>query len=175
MNDEHTQNLLGTSSDSLTGQRTGSLADDLVAAIVPSRRPSSAAASPNALPLVTLAALPTDGSIRYGLATMDHRGRIADSSVIDALHWRPDDPLDIRVVSGAIVVRPDPGGLYALTSRGHIYIPVAVRRRCELATGERVFLVAAPKWGVLILHTMATLDAMVLAYHQRLPTEGPES
>lgn len=47
-------------------------------------------------------------------------------------------------------------------------MPVAVRRWCAVRAGDRVLLVAAPDRGVLVVHTMAALDAMLGRYHAAL-------
>jgi hypothetical protein len=148
-------------------------AEHVVAAVVPSRSTATVVVAPP-LPMRKLGGVLRDGSMQYRIVTLDHRGRAADTSVVRALGWHPGIRLDIQAMSESIVVRAHPEGLFALARRGHIPIPAAIRHRCSLATGDRVLLAAAPDLGVLIVHTPAALDAMVLAY-QRLLAEKEDS
>ena len=50
----------------------------------------------------------------------------------------------------------------------YVFLPAAVRRWCGLEAGNQAFLAAAPEHGVLVVHTMATLDAMVVRHHATL-------
>jgi hypothetical protein len=143
------------------------LAEHVVAAVVPSRSPAAVVVAPP-LPVGKLGGVLRDGSMHYRIATLDHRGRAADASIVRALDWHPGIRLDIQAVSETIVIRAHAEGLFTLARRGHIPIPAAIRHWCSLATGDRVLLAAAPDLGVLIVHTPAALDAMVLAYHRLL-------
>jgi hypothetical protein len=58
--------------------------------------------------------------------------------------------------------------VFTLTGKGHVLIPAAVRHWCVVGAGDRVLLAAAPDHGVLVVHTMAALDAMVMRYHASL-------
>jgi hypothetical protein len=49
-----------------------------------------------------------------------------------------------------------------------VVLPVGLRRRCRLASGEDVLMVADPTRGVLVAHPLHTLDALVLGYHASL-------
>jgi len=43
-----------------------------------------------------------------------------------------------------------------------------VRRRCGLRPGEQVLVAADPNHDVLVVHPLAALDAMVIAFHAAL-------
>jgi hypothetical protein len=124
------------------------------------------------LPLDELAALPRDVSMLYGMSKIDASGRISDRPIVRALGWSPGQPLDIREVSRAVVICSDPDGPYALTDRPCAAVPAILRVRCGLLSGCRAFLAAAPEHGVLVVHSLAALDEMVLRYHASLRGEN---
>jgi bifunctional DNA-binding transcriptional regulator/antitoxin component of YhaV-PrlF toxin-antitoxin module len=127
--------------------------------------PRAARSHARGAPMAGLASLPRDVSMRYAIVIVDERGRFTDQSIVRALGWGPGDRLDIGVSCGAVVIRTSAEGVFALNARGHVPVPVAVRRWCAVRTGDRVLLAAAPEHGVLVVHTMAALDAMVERYH----------
>ncbi|GAA4855413.1 hypothetical protein GCM10025787_44300 [Saccharopolyspora rosea] len=102
----------------------------------------------------------------YRIAAVDERGRIAEGRIVGARGWSPGQRLRLEPLSNTTVaVLADPGGLFTLTRRGHVPLPIAVRRWCGLQPGDRVLLAAAPEKQLLVVHTMAALDAMVAAFH----------
>jgi hypothetical protein len=56
----------------------------------------------------------------YGLARIDHRGRVTDAAVERALAWTPDIRLNIQEFDGVIVVAPDDRGLFTVSGQGHL-------------------------------------------------------
>lgn len=104
---------------------------------------------------------PRSGSAIYGLATLDHRGRIADLGLVRAMGWSSVIRLDIRERGGLLLVTASPQGVFSLTAQGHLRLPTTVRRWCGLGTGDRVLLAAQPDAGLLVVHPPAALDAMV--------------
>lgn len=102
-----------------------------------------------------------DGSTVYGLTTVDNRGRVADQHVARALGWRPGDPLCIRVIHDLIMVVAAADGPVAVSTQGRVHLPAAARHACGITPGERVLLAAEPADGVLVVHPLAALDAMV--------------
>lgn len=150
-------------------QGVGAMADGVVPAIVPRPASSSTAAAPaglRSLPLPKLASLPRDAGMLYRIAAVDDRGRIAEDTVRTALSWHPGQPLHIAVLSSTTVaLRSDPAGVFTLTRRGHLPLPTAARHWCALTSGDRVLLAAAPEHQLVLIHTMAALDAMVTAFH----------
>jgi hypothetical protein len=127
--------------------------------------PRPARAHARGVPMTGLASLPRDASMRYAIVSVDNRGRFTDQSMVRALGWSPGQRLDIGVSCGAVLVQPHDDGLFTLNPRGHVPFPVAVRRWCAVSPGDRVLLAAAPEHGVLVVHTMAALDAMLARYH----------
>jgi hypothetical protein len=106
-----------------------------------------------------------DRSTVYGLAAIDDRGRIAESTVIRALGWLPGTRLDVRESGGLLLVNADPQGVFSVTCRGHLRLPATVRHWCRLAPGDRVLLTADPAEGLLVVHPPAALDAMITQVH----------
>jgi bifunctional DNA-binding transcriptional regulator/antitoxin component of YhaV-PrlF toxin-antitoxin module len=49
----------------------------------------------------------------------------------------------------------------AVSSQGRVHLPAAARRACRIIPGDRVLLAAEPADGILLVHPLATLDAMV--------------
>lgn len=145
--------------------------DRLIAAIA-ARSRATTTEQHKPLPVGTLASLPGDGSLTYQIASIDGRGRISDRSSIRTLGWRPGDRLSIEIVSGNIVlVRPQRHGLCKLNQQEYVRLPAAVRHWCGMQAGKRVFLSAAAGHDVLVVHSMLTLDSMVLSYYTSLPRE----
>ncbi len=125
------------------------------------------------VPLTQLAALPSTTSMVYRIASLDTQGRIAESSIVTALGWRTGQRLRLEVHSNTTVtVQADTDGVFTLARRAHLPLPAAVRRWCGLNPADRVLLAAAPESGLLLIHTMRALDAMVAAFHT--PGADPE-
>jgi hypothetical protein len=75
---------------------------------------------------------------------------------------------------GLILITADRQGVFGLTRQGHLRLQVAVRRRCGLATGDWVLLAAEPGDGLLVMHPLAALDAMITQFHAAVSTRtGP--
>jgi hypothetical protein len=97
----------------------------------------------------------------YALSAVDKSGRVADRSVVRALGWEPGTRLGIREQAGIIVAAAAPGGACRVDGRGHLRLPLAARRRCRLAAGDRVLLAADCAAGVLLAHPLAALDRLL--------------
>lgn len=104
----------------------------------------------------------------YGMGRVDASGRVADRSIVQRLGWMHGDRLDITIVSGIVLIRPNPDGAFVLSSKPYVIIPAPVRRWCGISAGDKVLLAAAPESGVLVIHTMATLDTMIVNYHSKV-------
>lgn len=121
---------------------------------------------PRRLPLPQLAALASSTAMLHRIAAVDDRGRIAEQRVVHALGWRPGQPLRIEALSTtALAMTPDTDGLVPLARRGHLPLPAGVRRWCAISPGDRVLLAADPQRHLLLVHTMAALDAMITSFH----------
>lgn len=152
------------------------VAEAFVPAVVPrahARVATFGSAPRKNLPIPDLAAAPGAAGVVYRIAAVDERGRIAEHSVVDALGWCAGQRLQVGMLSAAaLMVRADPGGLYTLARRGHIPLPLSARRWCHLQAADRVLLAATPEHDLLVIYTMAALEAMVTAFHS--PADGGE-
>jgi bifunctional DNA-binding transcriptional regulator/antitoxin component of YhaV-PrlF toxin-antitoxin module len=99
------------------------------------------------------------------LSAVDKSGRIADRSMVRTLGWAPGTRLDIREQAGIVVARTATDGVYRIDDRGHLHVPLTVRRWCHLTTGDRLLLAADPVTGVLVIHPLATLDRLLASIH----------
>jgi bifunctional DNA-binding transcriptional regulator/antitoxin component of YhaV-PrlF toxin-antitoxin module len=106
----------------------------------------------------------------YGLTAVDGRGRVADRKVTRALGWLPGDPLSIRVTIGLIIVAAAADGPVAVSSQGRVHLPAAARHACRITAGDRVLLAAEPADGLLVVHPLAALDAMLAHVHDHATT-----
>ena len=97
----------------------------------------------------------------YGLAVVDDRGRVADRVVVRALGWTDTTRLDLRFDAGRLLVTAVSDGPHGLAGRGRLPLPVHLRRGCGIEPGDRVLLAAEPAEGVLTIHPLASLDAML--------------
>ena len=89
-----------------------------------------------------------------------------------AMGWSADTRLEFRLVDGLIIIRAQPHSPYALTGRGHLRLPLPVRRWCALAPGDRVLLAADPTRARLVVHPPAALEQMLRHTHARLPEQA---
>jgi bifunctional DNA-binding transcriptional regulator/antitoxin component of YhaV-PrlF toxin-antitoxin module len=101
----------------------------------------------------------------YDIGRLDASGRVASSDIIGALGWRPGSRLDVVVTSLAIVIRAAPDGRYSVPQRPCIIIPVSARRPHAIKPRDHVLIAAAPDYGLVIVHPLAALDAMLSSYH----------
>jgi hypothetical protein len=101
----------------------------------------------------------------YALSAVDKSGRVADRSIVRALGWVPGTRLDLRERAGVIVASAACDGVLCIDDRGHLHLPLAVRRWCRLAAGDRVLLVADRATGVLVAHPLAVLDRLLAGVH----------
>ncbi|MFD0822006.1 AbrB/MazE/SpoVT family DNA-binding domain-containing protein [Micromonospora zhanjiangensis] len=99
------------------------------------------------------------------MSAVDKSGRVADRSVVRVLGWTPGSRLDVRERGGLIVVRQVDDAVYRVDARGHLHLPLAVRRWCRLAAGDRLLLAAHPGDGVLVAYPLAVLDRLLAVPH----------
>ncbi|MCY7343487.1 MAG: AbrB/MazE/SpoVT family DNA-binding domain-containing protein [Pseudonocardia sp.] len=72
--------------------------------------------------------------------------------MLHALGWCPGRPVALSIISGSVLAVPDDVADVAVSADGHLRLPVGLRRRCGLSTGDRVLLVADPPAGRLLIH-----------------------
>jgi hypothetical protein len=75
-----------------------------------------------------------------------------------ALGWGAASWLAIYVFGEGVVVFARPGGTHALGARGHLRLPASMRHACRVGAGDRLLLVALVGHGLLLVHTMPTLE-----------------
>ena len=78
-----------------------------------------------------------------------------------ALGWTDTTRLDLRFDAGRLLVTAVPDGPYGLAGRGRLPLPVHLRRGCGIEPGDRVLLAGEPADGVVTIHPLASLDAML--------------
>jgi bifunctional DNA-binding transcriptional regulator/antitoxin component of YhaV-PrlF toxin-antitoxin module len=101
----------------------------------------------------------------YAITGVDGRGRVPDLTVVRALGWTAASSLEARACGGLIVVAASAEGSLGLTAHGHVRLPAPLRRACGIEEGNRVLLAAEPTVGVLVVHPLASLDAIVSDSH----------
>lgn len=120
------------------------------------------------LPVAEVASLSADSSMRYGMARVDHSGRFTERGIVDALGWTVGQRLRVDVVTPVVVLRADPSGDSVVCRKVSVALPSRVRLRCGIQSGDRVLLAAAVDLGVLVVHPVAAVEAMVVRYHATL-------
>ena len=98
----------------------------------------------------------------YALSAVDKSGRVADRSIVRALGWVPGTRLDIREQAGVIVACRAGDGVHHVDDRGHLRLPLAVRRWCRLSAGVRLLFAADAARGVLVGYPLAVLDRLLI-------------
>jgi hypothetical protein len=136
----------------------------LAGGVEPPRWRRAAIAARRPLPLLALVEQRAGAAV-YGMSTVDPGGRIADRAIMAALGWVAGERLDIRAAAGLIAVVADARGVFRITPHRFLHLPVAARRWCRLAAGDRVLLAAYPQTGLLVVHAPAVLDAVVNRVH----------
>ena len=104
----------------------------------------------------------------YGLAKIDHRGRVTDAVVERALGWPPGTRLNIQQTSGVIIVSVDDRGVFTMPNQGHVCLPLPVRRWCGLGAGDQVLLAVGQAADRLFVYPSATLDELLGEHHRGL-------
>ncbi len=102
----------------------------------------------------------------YRIAAVDDHGRLAEHTLVNTLGWQPGQRLRIETISTtALAMTTDGEGRFRLARRGHLPLPAGVRRWCAIRPGDRVLLAADPQHQLLLIHTTAALDAMIISFH----------
>jgi hypothetical protein len=129
------------------------------------RQPRTGTDLPTAsgLPIPALANAVPSAGIRCVVTLLDRDGRLADRSAVSFANWPAGRAVNLVVEPGPILVAR-PGGDLCITARGHLRVPLALRRVCRIGTGDRVLLVADRRRGELLVIPMATLHDMIIAW-----------
>jgi bifunctional DNA-binding transcriptional regulator/antitoxin component of YhaV-PrlF toxin-antitoxin module len=106
--------------------------------------------------------------LEYAVARISSSGRVCVWPLLDRLGWPDSVRLTTSVIGTSVLLQPDPRGVFSLGKRRMVVVPIALRRRCGMSTGDAVLLVADPVGGVLVVHPAQAVDQMVLRYHAAL-------
>jgi hypothetical protein len=101
--------------------------------------------------------------VDYALTAVDRSGRIAARAILGGLGWAPGTRLAVRERAAVITVRPDPCGTCLVDGRGHLTVPLPVRRRCRLAAGGRLLLMADLAAQLLTGYSLGRLGELLTA------------
>lgn len=112
-----------------------------------------------------------DGFV-YDLSAVDKNGRVVASASMRSLGWVPGTRLVMDEACGLIVVTSAKTGKGRVDARGHFRLPSGLRRWCGLDAGSQALAVAEPGAQRLVVHPMASLDAMVEARHAAVLAGG---
>ncbi|MFG1611046.1 hypothetical protein [Actinoplanes sp. NPDC049265] len=89
------------------------------------------------------------------VTTVDRDGRLADQTPVTHVGWSPGDTVALHTRAGPVIVARTPPARAdtrtVITKRGHLRLPLHIRRICELVTGDRVVIVAHREPGELII------------------------
>ena len=138
------------------------------AAMPPPRR------EPGSLPCMPMPDLPQPRFVRpayYAVTVVDGHGRIAATSPLRTLGWKPKTVMAFAVAANRLITatriedaaqRADTAPRREITARGHVNLPLTTRRRADIVAGDRLLIAAdtdtrtlwifPPKTLALILH-----------------------
>ncbi|WP_344854253.1 hypothetical protein [Amycolatopsis ultiminotia] len=68
----------------------------------------------------------------------------------------------------AVLVRRDDNGPVSLTDRLRFAVPLTLRARCSLRSGDPVLLAANPHRDVLVIYTMPFVDQLLVSAHETM-------
>ncbi|MGW4365878.1 hypothetical protein ACWEKT_09545 [Nocardia takedensis] len=102
------------------------------------------------------------------MTVVDINGRLAAAVAVEYLGWEIGQRLTITGDRGSVVtiVRAFDGT--AVRPRGFLCLPMSVRYRCRIRTGERVLLAASRELDLLIVYPPHTLTAALHRYRPEL-------
>lgn len=110
-----------------------------------------------------------DPDIVYGIAVVNHAGRVADHAVFSALCWSAGTRLTVSCPEDRLILaRATPEGSIEMNAGGFFRIPFRKRRRVGLVEGDRVLLlVAHRRHKRLLIHPPAVLDGLMSQSRRR--------
>ncbi|GAA2470637.1 hypothetical protein Ahu01nite_080050 [Winogradskya humida] len=109
----------------------------------------------------------------YSVTAVDGNGRIAVTSPLRALGWPPGTLLAFslgtdRVIAVTRVEEPaeieDTAPRREVTPRGFVNLPVIIRRRAGVISGDRLLVAANAEAGVLLILTPTAVAMMLHRY-----------
>jgi hypothetical protein len=75
-------------------------------------------------------------------------------------------------VADSVVVHRSASGVFVMPAKPYVVLPASVRHRRGFCPGQQVLIAADPGHDVLVVHPLAALDSMVVAYHAALVGGG---
>ncbi len=123
------------------------VADHPIVPLVPPRENPSLAGHDRAesgrFPLPALVGHEAAGTnLVCAVGSVDARGRVSDRAVVRRLGWQVGTRLQLRIVSGSVIIHARDDGLFTLTGQGYVRLPAPARHRCALHGGDKVLLAA---------------------------------
>jgi hypothetical protein len=115
-----------------------------------------------ALPIPTLTTTARRAEPRYTLTPIDRDGRLADRSALGYLGWVAGWPVAWNVDCGPIAIAQSGAGAH-VDRRGHLRLPLPLRRICRIASGDRVLLAADCEADELLVIPSWVLHRMIRA------------
>jgi hypothetical protein len=98
----------------------------------------------------------------YVMTPIDRDGRLADRSVLALLGWVVGTAVALDVEPGPIVIGRSGRGIH-VDRRGHLRLPLALRRTCRITSGDRLLLAAHQEAGELHVIPSWVLTRMIQA------------
>ncbi len=135
--------------------------EQLLAALVLGPRRIDEPVAP--LPLGLLRSEGVDLSMHHALGRVDCSGRVSARGLLSELAWEPGDAISARAQDSRVVLARTSTGTYLCRRNGFLVIPLNARQTARIEKGDTVLLSAAPRHDLIIVHSRAALDAMVLA------------
>lgn len=90
------------------------------------------------------------------------------------LNWRPHIRLTASFGRNYAVLKAVPDGSLSIDDKLRLRLPAGILHYCDLASGERAFLVAVPEYNMLVVHSRLNLEEMVRSFH-RLKLNGQQT
>jgi hypothetical protein len=109
---------------------------------------------------------PAGAGMQCWVTPVDRNGRLANRSAVAFLGWSAGRRVGMTTAPGPIVVVAD-GEDHLLDARGHVSLSLAARRRCRIATGDRVLVIADRQQGGLLVIPMGVVHEMVDGFRRR--------
>ncbi|MEV7624110.1 hypothetical protein [Actinoplanes sp. NPDC089786] len=110
---------------------------------------------------------------RLVVTTVDRDGRLADRTPVTDVGWSPGDTLELHTRAGPVIVarigQGRAGTRTSITGRGHLRLPLQLRRHCDLVTGDRVAVAGHRQAGELIIMAASIVADFITAHRGEDP------
>jgi bifunctional DNA-binding transcriptional regulator/antitoxin component of YhaV-PrlF toxin-antitoxin module len=106
-----------------------------------------------------------DAQTRYVVTSVDRDGRLADRSVTTFMGWSGGQTVEWAVEPTLVVIARTGAGA-RVNRRGHLRLPLTVRRACAIAAGDRVLVAGDQRQGELLVIPSAVLTSIIDAYRR---------